>query len=821
MDYASFDLCYANCKQQAQNKYYPNAKLIKTPEDLWRATVNDYVCAYYQGDKRGDKENKNDSNFITANVLPMDCDNDHSADPAAWKTPDDVADAFPDVPFWIVFSRNHNKSKHGTEPRPRFHVFFPHKPISDPAAYKDFKRRALAVFPWFDPEAVDAQRFFYGSSTGPESVDYVPGSVSILDFLADITPAEPAAIKRWQIGRVTDPMAAEKKARFIPPREIPEGTRDDTLFKYGCSLRAKGIKATEILQTMKKANQALCKPPLDDDQVNKLFDQCMGYDAGRQRAPAVEAPTPDNPDPAAAAQPTVEPKTDGGSAPLRYYPEDLTDAGNADLFAPMYRSWLAYIPKSGWMAYDGKTWNADESTANLWIQDFSRKMLQEAKKVVEDAEKAATVAITDQERTVAAMQKKDARAYYSHAMRTRGNAQLNAIRAIASHKLARSATDFDTDPYLLNTPAGTVDLRTGEIREHDPKDFCSRITSVSPGTEGADEWAAFLNRVFLGDKEVIDFMQRFFGMAAIGEVSEELLLMVTGSGGNGKSTLFNTIARVFGSYAGTLDVNAILNSKNEREKGPWFATLRGLRFVVAAEMKEGKVLDDSALKVIASKDRISCRELYGKPFDFKPSHTPIMFANHLPRVVSSDGGIWRRLMVLEMGAKMMLHNDYDTDYPEKLYQRCGPAILSWILEGARKFIADKCRLHAPQVIVTRTQEYQDREDALKEFIEDRCLLGEGKDYRVAASVLYDEYKTWCRDCGRQACNIQTFRERMIGAGYQQVRPQNVKTFTGLRLKPGLGSSMGTSAAIANDARDADEAPPEIFQLAQHRFPFPS
>ena len=146
----------AECRGKPYNTYYPNERIIRTVKDLKMAAMYDQVFAEYRNCHRSV------SDFIRSDCLPFDCDNDHSEDETEWKTPADVAEAFPDTPFYVIYSRHHMKEKGKYSPRPRFHVIFPIDPITDGTAYRALKESVIAYFPYFDTGAKDAARFFFG-----------------------------------------------------------------------------------------------------------------------------------------------------------------------------------------------------------------------------------------------------------------------------------------------------------------------------------------------------------------------------------------------------------------------------------------------------------------------------------------------------------------------------------------------------------------------------------------------------------------------------------------------------------------------------------
>ena len=168
-----FTLYHSDSVGRASNCSYPHAVEVTDPDSLASAVRFDYVAVEYKNGYR------NNANFIRTTCLVLDCDNDHSEDPAERITPQILADSIPDVAFAVHYSRNHLKEKNNRAARHRFHCFFPIPEVTDPAAYSAMKRRAHAFFPFFDPNALDAARFFFGTPR-PE-VEFFDGDLTIAD----------------------------------------------------------------------------------------------------------------------------------------------------------------------------------------------------------------------------------------------------------------------------------------------------------------------------------------------------------------------------------------------------------------------------------------------------------------------------------------------------------------------------------------------------------------------------------------------------------------------------------------------------------------
>ena len=292
-------------------------------------------------------------------------------------------------------------------------------------------------------------------------------------------------------------------------------------------------------------------------------------------------------------------------------------------------------------------------------------------------------------------------------------------------------------------------------------------------------WESFLDTVTCNDGGLKGFLQMVAGMAFIGSVYQEGIVIACGGGRNGKSTTFNAIGEALGDYAGTIDIKTITTDR--ANKGASLATLRGKRLVITGELEEHQRLSVATLKQVASTDKLTIEEKYKQPETVKQSHTLILFTNHLPRVGSTDSGTWRRLIVVPFNAVIQPGAGVQ-NYGEVLAKECGGAILAWGIEGAVNFVRNGFKLDIPDAVAEATEEYRQREDWLTNFINERCIRDPNA--REGARALYLEYKAWAQDGGEFVRRESDFAAAMEKAGFQKVFPKNKSTWLGLRIDYG-------------------------------------
>ncbi len=412
-----------------------------------------------------------------------------------------------------------------------------------------------------------------------------------------------------------------------------------------------------------------------------------------------------------------------------FKPTDYTDVGQGQLLARAYKHRLCHCQGVGWLFYENGVW----TQSDLAAQEFSQKL------TTLQFQEAATSRLVHLKN--GSSSPTDADEYLNYARSRRSSARIAATLKEAAPSLHIDINDLDADPLILNTPSGEVHLETGTLVPHDPEHHITHITRVSPSDEGHERWNEFLLQISCGDETVADFLQQFAGMAAIGKVYEERLVIAIGSGGNGKSTFFNAIQDVLGDYACTIRSELMIASNDSGKKFE-FARLRGMRFAVAEELEEGKQLDTAAIKHLCSTGDINAQFKGKDIFTFKPSHSTVLCTNHMPSVKAVDNGTWDRLIAVPFNGRFRNQATEIKNYGAYLVENCGGSILSWIIAGAQKYIQNDYKLIIPEAIKAVTKEYQAENDWAADFFS-KCLRFE-PDLSATANDLYSAYTTYCQ-----------------------------------------------------------------------------
>lgn len=451
---------------------------------------------------------------------------------------------------------------------------------------------------------------------------------------------------------------------------------------------------------------------------------------------------------------------------LERFVDDTTEQGLAASFVDQYGRDLRYCRAFGWMFWDGQRWALDaEAEASMLAMRYADDLYGQARTLSMSADGKA-----DKERAKALMKA-------ATKLRT-ASGNKNLLKLAQAIVYDGAPETYDADGWSLNTPEGIIDLHTGAIRPHDPQARCTKITSVSPGDESAERWQGFLDHITGGDAEFARYLQTLSGMAAVGEVCEEGLCISHGPGGNGKSTFFGALRSVLGDYARGINADVLVSSGGRPDLS-YVAALRGVRLAVMGETDEGAHFSLALMKRLTSRDTISARALYKDPIEFSPTHTIIMHTNHLPRLSSLDEGTKRRIAVAPFPATLPPEKII-TNFEQVLVRESGPAIMKWIVDGARMFFEAGCKLKKPACVLRETAKYTAGEDWMAQFMSECCELGEGLE--APGSALYQAYSLWAKANGEYVRRNRDFALALEIKGCVRARRKTGSVWTGIGIR---------------------------------------
>ena len=424
----------------------------------------------------------------------------------------------------------------------------------------------------------------------------------------------------------------------------------------------------------------------------------------------------------------------------------------AYLLAEAYAGRLLHVHGLGWFAWDGARWaEDDQGHATRAVLAVLRAAWEHAR---EDKELA-----------------RDVRACES-AAGIRGILDI----AAALEPFASTVSRLDADPYLLNVANGTLDLRTFQLRPHDPADRITKVARAAydSGARSA-EWADFLARV-LPDPEVRRYLARFVGVALLGAVREQVFTIARGIGANGKGVFYATVLHALGDYGHTAESDLFMTTKaNANAASPAVMALRGRRFVVCSETERDHRLAAALMKNLTGGDPINARALHRDPVTFEPSHTVLMVTNWLPKVAGDDPAVWRRMRVVPFDVEIP-EAERDPELTSRL-RLSADAVLSWAVDGYRDYL--QSGLAAPEAVQAATADYRRRSDAVTRFLEECCLIS--PHLVVGVSELFDAWTSWAAEDGAEPLGKNVFGEEMDKRGFRAGKsgPRRVRKGLGL------------------------------------------
>lgn len=744
-----FVLQTADAAGDARNCFYPNRVEVGCAEDLQEAVKKDHVCGSYRKDYRSV------GNFLGSDVLVMDCDNDHTEDQGEWITTEKLDELMPDISYAIAFSRNHMKVKDGRKARPKFHVYFPIERTSDAGYYAALKMAVKEAYPFFDGNALDAARFIFGADVG-ECI-WHEGWTNIDE-----------EVDAGEMPSGADPGAGP----------ILEGSRNNSMSHFA----GRVLKKYGICQKAKDAfleHSRRCDPPLPEEELDTIWGSAVRFYRNT-----------------VMSQPGYVPPDEYNAEFGSLKPEDYSDIGEAKVLVQEYKGELLYTDATDFLSYDGVCWRENKQKAVGAVEEFLDMQLADAREQLAAATKALTEngieesAVRTGGKTLekqigaelmdAYKEFLSAKSYYAFVMKYRNYKNIVNTQNAAKPMVAADISMFDAQENYLNTPDAAYDLEKGVagVMPHRSSDLMTKITNASPGEKGKEIWEDALNTFFCGDQELMEYVQETVGLAAIGKVYEEALIIAYGEGRNGKSTFWNAISRVMGTYAGTISADALTVGCRRNVK-PEIAELKGKRLIIAAELEEGVRLSTSILKQLCSTDQVRGEKKFKDPFDFTPSHTVVLYTNHLPKVGASDDGTWRRLIVIPFHAKIEGSSDVK-NYADYLYEHAAPSIMAWIIEEARKVIAANHKLKKPAVVEKAIEQYRGMNDWMGIFLEECCDVGDGLEQK--AGEFYQEYRNFCQRTGEYTRHNSDFSAELEKRGFLKKKTRKGAFVMGVTLK---------------------------------------
>jgi putative DNA primase/helicase len=429
----------------------------------------------------------------------------------------------------------------------------------------------------------------------------------------------------------------------------------------------------------------------------------------------------------------------------------FSDESLALKFAATYVNKLRFVAAWGkWLQWDGQRWHFDDTLAAF---NLARTVCRQAAEEC-NGKKDSIAKTLASAKTVAAV----------------------VTLARADRRLAATISQWDADPWLLNTPRGVVDLRTGKMREHRLTDYLTKMTAVAPATANCPLWMTHLKRVLNDNDDLVAYLQRVLGYSLTGLVNEHALFFCYGTGANGKGVTINTVARIIANYAQTATIETFTASHTDRHTTE-LAALRGARLVTSTETEEGRRWAESRIKMLTGGDPIRARFMRQDEFEFEPQLKLLISGNHKPGLRSVDEAIRRRFHLIPFTVTIP-PDERDLNFATKLEAEW-PAILAWMIGGCLEWQAKG--LKSPAAVRDATSAYLDSQDNFSAWLEECCQRQ--PDAFESNTALFASWAKWAESAGEYVGTRTRFLDTLEAKDFERGRTGKARGFRGLFIVP--------------------------------------
>jgi putative DNA primase/helicase len=359
-------------------------------------------------------------------------------------------------------------------------------------------------------------------------------------------------------------------------------------------------------------------------------------------------------------------------------------------------------------------------------------------------------------------------------------ARINAAVELSRSSFHADGASIDNDIDLLGLADGNVfDLNTGKTTGKDHALVTKKVSATVVPDNQCPRWLKFLDEIFQGDVDVIEFVRRAVGYSLSGSVAEQCLFILIGTGANGKSSFLKVLQHVFGAYAGTVPMSTLMEQRFGSQQTNDLAYLVGKRFVVGSEGERGQRLAEGKIKLMTGGDRIVCRSMYKDFFEFAPQFKLWLATNDLPTISGTDDAIWRRIYVIEFPVSFAPEQQ-DKTLADRLISEA-PGILDWAYQGYCEW--KQTGLNPPRQVLHSTRSYRKDNDSVGQWIDASCVLEPGA--RSTMKDLYQSYLGWCENSGMDALSNTRFGKELTRRGFENIKGREGNGRRGIMLIPRL------------------------------------
>jgi P4 family phage/plasmid primase-like protien len=458
---------------------------------------------------------------------------------------------------------------------------------------------------------------------------------------------------------------------------------------------------------------------------------------------------------------------DIGFIPTEYAIDHITtDMGNAERFIRQHGDTVRYNAKRKmWLIWQGTHWAWDDGVL----------ILKKAQETVKSVYAEAAAQNDFKARQVLA----------TWAKSSESNMRISAMLSQAKAHVTVEIADLDRDGLLYNCLNGTIDLRTGQLREPRQEDLITVCVPIRYDPDAqCPKWDWFMDFITVGDTELKRYLKRAVGYTITGETKEQVFFDCYGKEGlNGKTTFLNIVGSLAGDYGRSVPIDLFLhNNRSNAAQGHTesLANVQGKRFIMPSELEIRARLAMGLLKTLTGQDKdVAASHKGEKEINFKPICKIWIFGNHKPIVTDTGNSFWRRLKLIPFN-NAIDEDKKDKNLPDDL-QRELSGVLNWAISGCLEWQQEngfgECKL-----IISATQKYREESDELKAFIDDAAEIDrENEDYFTTKKALKEAYGQWCEENGRYPLRSSEFIEQLRAKGIIEGKRNNQRGWLGIKI----------------------------------------
>lgn len=457
---------------------------------------------------------------------------------------------------------------------------------------------------------------------------------------------------------------------------------------------------------------------------------------------------------------------------LSQVPEDVnlinfnfSDVGNAERLMAMYGKNIRYNPiHKKWLIWSGKHWGFDNAGK---IEVLARRVIKalqvQGKKLSDDENKDFKKQIE------------------KFVLRSESDNRIKAMINQAKTQSSLILNETDKNVYLLNFRNGTMNLKTGILQKHNKSDLITKCINIKYD-KNADcpNWKEFINKIFNGDDELINYIQKSIGNSLTGDADMQCFYILYGQGSNGKGTFMEAIMSILGEYAGRLKGSSLIEKIGDEGARGDLAKLENKYLTYVNEFEDGRTFDEELMKSLTSgaNEAIPVRRMYEEEFDLHPTFKIWIATNKLPKIKGTDEGIWRR--VKKIPFEYNFENDPDKDehfFENKLKPELS-GILNWCIKGCLKWQQEGIKV--PDEVRAANEDYRSDMDTVQRFLNDCCIISET--CKSASPLLYDTYKDWCEENKEYKLSSIKLTRKLSEKGFKQGRNSQSRYWQGIGIK---------------------------------------